>query len=57
LGLWLALMTFVFQFFGVEKGLRCSRWTAAVYVGLPFGIVAVMFGVVTLMFKVIKVFQ
>jgi hypothetical protein len=54
LGKWLALMTFAFQFFGVEKGLRCSRWAAAVYVGLPFSIIAVIFGMVTLMFKVFK---
>lgn len=53
-GKWLALMTFVFQFFGVERGLRCSRWAAVVYVGLPFSIIAVMSGMVTLMFKVFK---
>ena len=54
LGKWMALVTFLFQFFGVEKGLNCSRWAAAVYVGLPFSIVAVVFGLVTLMFKVFK---
>ncbi|HEY5039175.1 MAG TPA: hypothetical protein VIJ93_08910 [bacterium] len=54
LGKWLVLATFVFQFFGVEKVLRCSRWTAAVYVGLPFSIVAVLAGLSTLMFKVFK---
>ena len=54
LGKWLALAVFVFQIFGVEKSLRCSRWTAAVYVGLPFSLVAVLMGFFTLMFKVFK---
>ncbi len=52
LGKWLALATFVFQVFGVEKVMRCSRWTAAVYVGLPFSLVAVLAGFVVFMFKV-----
>jgi hypothetical protein len=51
-GKWLALSMFVFQLLGVEKALGCSRWTAAVYVGLPFSMVAVLAGLLTLMFKV-----
>ncbi len=54
LGKWLALATFVFQIFGVEKVLRCSRWTAGIYVGLPFSLVAVLTGFVIFMFKVFK---
>lgn len=54
LGKWLALATFVFQIFGVEKVLRCSRWTAGIYVGLPFSLVAVLSGFVIFMFKVFK---
>jgi hypothetical protein len=54
LGKWLALAIFVFQIFGVEKVLRCSRWTAGIYVGLPFSLVAVLTGFVIFMFKVFK---
>jgi hypothetical protein len=54
LGKWLALASFVFQVFGVEKALRCSRWTAGVYVGLPFSLVAVLTGFVIFMFKVFR---
>jgi hypothetical protein len=54
LGKWLALVIFVFQVFGVEKFLKCSRWTAVVYVGLPFSTVAVLVALGTLMFKVFK---
>lgn len=54
LGKWFALATFVFQIFGVEKVLRCSRWTAGIYVGLPFSLVAVLGGFVIFMFKVFK---
>ncbi len=53
-GIWLALMVFVFQVIGIEKILGYSRWTAAVYVGLPFSLIAVLAGFFTLMFKVIK---
>jgi hypothetical protein len=54
LGKWLALATFVFQVFGVEKALRCSRWTAGVYVGLPSSLVAMLLLFVLFMFKVFK---
>lgn len=54
LGKWLALAVFVFQVFGIEKSLRCSRWTALIYVGLPFSLVAVLAVFFTLMFKVFK---
>ncbi len=54
LGKWLALAVFLFQVFGMEKVLSCSRWTAAVYVGLPFSMLAVLAGFFTLMFKVFK---
>ncbi len=54
LGKWLALATFVFQVVGIEKVLRCSRWTAGIYVGLPFSLVAVLTGFVIFMFKVFK---
>lgn len=54
LGKWLALATFVFQVFGLEKVLKCSRWTAGVFVGLPFSMVAVLLIFVGLMFKVFK---
>jgi hypothetical protein len=54
LGKWSALATFVFQVFGIEKVLRCSRWTAGIYVGLPFSLVAVLSGFVIFMFKVFK---
>jgi hypothetical protein len=54
LGKWLGLATFVFQMFGMEKVLRCSRWTAGIYVGLPFSLVAVLGGFVIFMFKVFK---
>jgi hypothetical protein len=54
LGKWLALATFFFQVLGIEKVLRCSRWTAGIYVGLPFSLVAVLTGFVIFMFKVFK---
>lgn len=54
LGKWLALAAFLFQLLGIEKILPCSRWTAAVYVGLPFSMMAVLAGFFTLMFKVFK---
>ena len=54
LGKWLVLATFVFQVFGVERVLRCSRWTAGVFVGLPFSLVAVLLVFVGFMFKVFK---
>ncbi len=54
LGKWLALSVFGFQVFGIEKNLRCSRWTAGVIVGLPFSLLAVLAGFFTLMFKVFK---
>ncbi len=54
LGKWSCLAVFVFQLFGVEKVLRCSRWTAGIYVGLPFSLVAVLLVFVAFMFKVFK---
>jgi hypothetical protein len=54
LGKWLLVSSFVFQFFGLEKMLRCSRWTSAVYVGLPVSLVGVLGALLTLMFKVFK---
>ncbi len=54
LGKWVALATLLFQVIGVEKALRCSRWTAVVYVGLPFSMVAVLGGFFAFMFKVFK---
>jgi hypothetical protein len=54
LGKWLALAMFVFQVFGVQKILHCSRWTAAVFVGLPFSLVVVLGIFVAFMFKVFK---
>lgn len=54
LGKWLCLAAFVFQVFGVEKVLKCSRWTAGVYVGLPFSLVAVLLVFIAFMFKVFK---
>ncbi len=51
-GKWLSLGLLVFQVFGVEKMLKCSRWTAVVFVGLPFCIVGVVVLLFTLMFKV-----
>ena len=53
-GKWLALASFPLQVLGVEKALRCSRWTALVYVGLPFSMLAVLGGFFFLMFKVFK---
>ncbi len=52
--IWLSLAVFVFQVFGMEKVLKCSRWTAGIYVGLPFSLVAVLLVFVALMFKVFK---
>jgi len=54
LGKWLFLAVFIFQFYGVEKVLKCSRWTAGIYVGLPFSLVAVLLVFVAFMFKVFK---
>ena len=54
LGKWFCLAVFVFQVFGVEKVLKCSRWTAGVYVGLPFSLVAVLLVFVVFMFEVFK---
>ncbi len=54
LGKWFCLSAFVFQVFGVEKVLKCSRWTAGIYVGLPFSLVAVLLVFVAFMFKVFK---
>jgi len=54
LGKWVALATFLFQVIGIEKAIRCSRWTAIVYVGLPFSMVAVLGGFFAFMFKVFK---
>lgn len=54
LGKWVALATILFQVIGVEKALRCSRWTAVVYVGLPFSMVVVLGGFFAFMFKVFK---
>ncbi len=54
LGKWLCLTVFVFQVFGVEKVLKCSRWTAGIYVGLPFSLLAVLLIFVAFMFKVFK---
>lgn len=54
LGKWLCLAVFLFQLFGVEKVLKCSRWTAGVYVGLPFSLVAVLLVFIAFMFKVFK---
>src|SRR6185503_10220210 len=38
LGGLLALVIFVFQFFGFQKVLGYSRWQSAVYVGFPFSL-------------------
>ena len=54
LGKWLALAIFLFQVFGIEKTLSCSRLTAVVFVGLPFSMLVVLAGFFTLMFKVFK---
>lgn len=54
LGKWLSLATFVFQVFGLEKVLKCSRWTAGILVGFPFFLVAVLLIFVAFMFKVFK---
>jgi len=54
LGKWLALISFPFQVLGIEKALKCSRWTALVYVGLPFSMCAVLAFFFILMFKVFK---
>jgi hypothetical protein len=51
-GIWLSLAFLVFQVYGVERMLKCSRWTSVVFVGLPFSIVGVLFALFTLMFKV-----
>lgn len=52
LGKWLSLVFLIFQVLGVERMLKCSRWTAVVFVMLPFSIVGVVILLFTLMFKV-----
>jgi hypothetical protein len=54
LGKWFCLAVFVFQVFGIERVLKCSRWTAGIYVGLPFSLLAVLLVFVGFMFKVFK---
>lgn len=54
LGKWLALSMFLFQVFGVERVQKCSRWTAAIFVGLPFSLMAVLALLGAFMFKVFK---
>lgn len=54
LGKWLVLATLVFQIVGLEKSLRCSRWTAGVYVLFPFSLVAVLLLFTVFIFKVFK---
>ena len=56
LGFWelFCVAVFVFQVLGVEKALKCSRWTAGIYVGLPFSLVGVLLLFVGFMFKVFK---
>jgi hypothetical protein len=52
LGKWLSLILLIFQVIGVERMLKCSRWTAIVFVTLPFSIVGVLALLLTLIFKV-----
>lgn len=52
LGKWLALATFLFQVLGLEKTLRCSRWTAGIYVLFPLSLVLVLLFFTLFMFKV-----
>jgi len=52
LGKWLALSAFFFQFLGLERSLSCSRWSALVFVGLPFSMAAVLVVFFTLIFKI-----
>jgi len=54
LGKWLSLATFVFQVFGLEKVLKCSRWTAGILVVFPFSLLAVLLIFGAFMFKVFK---
>lgn len=54
LGKWLILVMFIFQVLGTERVQRCSRWTAVVYVGLPFSLMAVLGILGAFMFKVFK---
>ena len=48
----LSLTTLFFQVWGMERVLKCSRWTAVLFVFLPFSIFAVLIGFFSLMFKV-----
>jgi hypothetical protein len=52
LGKWLVLATFVLQVLGLEKTLKCSRWTAGVYVLFPLSLFLVLLGFTMFMFKV-----
>jgi len=52
LGKWISLVLLVFQVYGVEKMLKCSRWTSVVFVMFPFSIMSVLLVLFTLMFKV-----
>ena len=52
LGKWLVLATFAFQVLGLEKTLKCSRWTAGVYVLFPLSLVLVLLLFTLFMFKV-----
>ena len=51
-GKFLSLATIVFQVWGMERVLKCSRWTAVLFVFLPFSIFAVLVVFFSLMFKV-----
>ncbi len=52
LGKLLSLSTVFFQVLGMERVLKCSRWTAVLFVFLPFSIFALLIGFFSLMFKV-----
>ncbi|MGH7739577.1 MAG: hypothetical protein ACREL1_05470 [bacterium] len=52
IGKLISLITVVFQVWGMERVLRCSRWTAILFVFLPFSIFLLLLGLVSLMFKV-----
>jgi hypothetical protein len=51
-GKFLSLAALIFQVAGMEKMMKCSRWTAVIFVFLPFSIFMVCVGFFTLMFKV-----
>ncbi|HVZ81164.1 MAG TPA: hypothetical protein VHE12_10290 [bacterium] len=53
-GKWLALATFLFQVLGLEKSLKCSRWTAGVLVLFPLSLVLVLVVFTLFMFKVFQ---